>query len=367
MELCTGSRLHFGLLELAADQPNRFGGLGLMLERPRLLVQVGPADAWSAQQSLRLATSADSELQTRVEHAMAQTTRALGRARASDLTLRVLECPALHSGLGCGTQLATSVSTALQLALSLPEAGDSNALAPSEHWQPVEPSSAGSSDQRVTGLAALSGRGKRSAIGLHGFLYGGLVKDLGYPQTSLHVAETNTPSARPVTTGSCCFPSTWRIVLITGNHSGDMHGSHEERLMNRAGANANGRRAEMLELIGCCMDAALGSSFVEFTTSLDSYMDRASALFARVQAGPYRDEQTAARVQLARAAGLAAVGQSSWGPTVFGFAASQAAAERAVDELSDQLEHGAAQLLITRAANHGALWRTVQSGVQHAR
>ncbi len=36
LELSTGCRLNFGLLELAEGQPNRYGGLGLMLEAPQL-------------------------------------------------------------------------------------------------------------------------------------------------------------------------------------------------------------------------------------------------------------------------------------------------------------------------------------------
>ncbi len=34
IEVTTGSRLHFGLLELASEQPLRFGGLGVMLDEP---------------------------------------------------------------------------------------------------------------------------------------------------------------------------------------------------------------------------------------------------------------------------------------------------------------------------------------------
>ena len=34
LEVRTGCRLHFGLMELADGRPLRFGGLGLMLDQP---------------------------------------------------------------------------------------------------------------------------------------------------------------------------------------------------------------------------------------------------------------------------------------------------------------------------------------------
>src|SRR5436305_14858544 len=51
----TSSRLHFGLLSLAGQQgeavvpARRFGGVGLMVERPGLQVRATAAAAWSAE------------------------------------------------------------------------------------------------------------------------------------------------------------------------------------------------------------------------------------------------------------------------------------------------------------------------------
>jgi predicted sugar kinase len=61
IRVATASRLHFGLLGLAAATerwhdregaptlPARtFGGVGLMVERPGIILRAEPADAWSA-------------------------------------------------------------------------------------------------------------------------------------------------------------------------------------------------------------------------------------------------------------------------------------------------------------------------------
>ena len=95
-------------------------------------------------------------------------------------------------------------------------------------------------------------------------------------------------------------------------------------------------------------------------------MDIAATLFAAVQAGPYRDRTIAARVERAQAAGLRGVGQSSWGPTVFAFAETDEQAQQAAQELQAQLSHDSVEVIVTRAANHGASWRQLATGVQHA-
>lgn len=364
LELCTGSRLHFGLLELARGQPHRFGGLGLMLKWPQLLVEVRDLEGHSVDRIRAGNVSrATAEIQHRVQVVIARAESALGRRLPEQFALRVAECPPIHSGLGCGTQLAAAIASAAQLVLSPPallnQAPPARGL-----WRALVAPNACQDVQRVAELTRLSGRGKRSAIGLHGFLYGGLVQDMGY---DAHEPEWIESSVRPLDTRSCPLPSDWRVVLITSSESGDMHGIKEENLMDRAGDRPNSRRSEMLTLSDTCLEAGSSGDFLAFTSALQQYMDIASSLFAPVQAGRYRDLVIAQRVKLALDANLLAVGQSSWGPTVFGFAPTQAAAERAADPLRRQLVDPAVSVHIACVANQGAQWRTVSSGVQHAR
>ncbi|MGL4550515.1 MAG: beta-ribofuranosylaminobenzene 5'-phosphate synthase family protein [Gemmataceae bacterium] len=119
-----GSRLHFGLLALAG--PRRFGGVGLMINAPRLVVRAEPADEWVA------------------------TGRALEFARHFDAPHRITveEAPPEHCGFGTGTQLALAVGRAV-------------------------------SDLPLAEVVARTRRGKRSAIGVNGFERGGLLVDGG--------------------------------------------------------------------------------------------------------------------------------------------------------------------------------------------
>ena len=365
LELCTASRLHFGLLELAAGQPHRFGGLGLMVETPQLRVRI-------AEGAPAPPTKESGEIDRRVHSALEHVERMLGRCLPADCHVEVLEHPALHSGLGLGTQLAAAVTTAASLATTL-FSGSSQQLATTpSRWQPVAQAPASNYRNQIRELARLSGRGKRSAIGLHGFLYGGLVQDLGYQPdsgTCEHIPaaiESRPAPTRPIATRSVTFPSAWPVVLILATEGGDMHGAAEESLITAAGATPNREQLAMLELSESCMAAADRSDFDGFVDALERYMKIAASLFESVQAGRYRDKFIAQRVASASQAGLRGVGQSSWGPTVFGFAIERASAERAADHLRSQLVQHSVQVLVTQAAKHGARWRTSLSGVQHA-
>ncbi len=358
LELRTGCRLHFGLMELAPDQPLRYGGLGVMLDSPQVLLRasLALADAADHAPAIDLSTDVNSEVAAdhtaaefvkRVTAAVTTSTIASPPTHSVRMNLRVQAHPPLHSGLGCGTQLAAAAATLTRLATSARSVDDDSwqSLASPEdlHWFSVER------------LGQLSGRGKRSSIGLHGFLFGGLVQDYGHAPTSQKTGH------RPVMTRSTPMPDAWRVVLSPGNSSGDMHGAEEDRLIEHAGHIANPRSVEMLDLSDTCMLAARTADFDLFVASLENYMDLAANLFAPVQAGKYRNADVAKRVAMAKTAGLRAVGQSSWGPTVFGFARDAQHAQQCLQSMMQSHGIPQEQLQVCRFMNQGAQWRQLLS------
>jgi predicted sugar kinase len=382
-------------MELAAGQPHRFGGLGLMVQMPQVRIHVGAKLASPHRHA------AGEEIDTRVASALQFALAALQCPLPAPWSAAAVEHPRLHSGLGLGTQLAAGVAAAVAAAVHTADAespcaaqpadaacagqafaplleriaaAEGNPLQPlAEQNAPADPrhASGGSSSavarqaELVRTLARLCGRGKRSAVGLHGFLFGGLVQDFGQEPVQEH------EQSRSFGTRSCAFPSDWPIVLIMNTDGpyasgSEVCGAAEETLISRAGATPNRERARMLELSDTCMSSAAAGDYARFTHALDSYMDIAGTLFEPVQAGRYRDRTTAQRVELARVAGLRGVGQSSWGPTVFGLADSEVLAQLAVRELREALRGESVEVIITRAANQGASWRPLATGVQHA-
>ena len=88
------ARLHMGMLDASGDGPRRFGGLGVAVSRPVVVVE---------------ATSSD-ELRVEgpeAERALAVAQRCLASfGGATGAHVRVLEAIPAHAGLGSGTKLA---------------------------------------------------------------------------------------------------------------------------------------------------------------------------------------------------------------------------------------------------------------------
>ena len=322
LEVVTGSRLHFGLLELAAGQPLRFGGLGLMLTEPgwvlrfrnRANTAISPVQA-----PLEL------DLLERIEKVRTNLSQQFGHDL--EVKIDVLQALPMHSGLGAGTQLATAVAFGLLLLAG-------NRKVP-----------------QVDELVQLSGRGKRSGIGLHGFKHGGLILDEGHTLEAVRVVHATSVNLHP----------DWRVVLITPDQVSEVTGRYEASLIERLGQTPNPNREQMHKLAKVALElAVLADRFVEFTQILQEYVDAAGRLFSAGQGGMYNGESVSRAVELARESGLRAVGQSSWGPTVFGFAENQADAEQMVARLCLVRPNERWQIRICTPARQGASWRWIE-------
>ena len=135
------ARLHMGMLDASGDGPRRFGGLGVAVSRPAVVVEASASDELTVE-------GPDAERAL----AVAQRCRdALGLAAGA--RVRVLEAIPAHAGLGSGTKLALAVTAAL------------SALA----GQSPDPAA----------MARTAGRGARSAVGLWTFALGGFVVEGG--------------------------------------------------------------------------------------------------------------------------------------------------------------------------------------------
>jgi len=322
LEVVTGSRLHFGLLELAAGQPMRFGGLGLMLDEPGWVLRFSNDASLPTIATTHEAISTD--ISARIEQVREQVRQRTGRDFNAQID--VIRMLPMHSGLGAGTQLATAVAFGLLLSSRL------------------------TTDPKIDDLVQNSGRGKRSGIGLYGFIHGGLILDEGHSQETL----------RAVRATSVLLNHDWRVVLITPDQFDAVTGGYEASLLERLGQTPNSNRSRMVELAKRSLELARHvSGFVDFTAVLQEYVDAAGRLFAAGQGGMYNGESVSRAVGLAKETGLRAVGQSSWGPTVFGFAEKQADAEKIVAKLTKVRPSERWQIRICTPARQGASWRWI--------
>ncbi|MEZ6136883.1 MAG: hypothetical protein R3C53_18465 [Pirellulaceae bacterium] len=356
-EIQTGCRLHFGLMELAEGQAQRFGGLGLMLDRPgwrlRFSIPSGSTPAGLHGKSLQYSTTAE-ELYQRFA-------RVLGAS--SGISVELVQSLPLHSGLGAGTQFAAALAAGAQLIGNIKR--DDVRWEPLNGWSPID----AVLNVDATELASLAKRGLRSAVGLQGFLKGGLILDEGYDPDS---AATR---SRQVKTRCARFPEPWRTVLVIPHASASsgnrddlirVSGEQEAQLLNRIARQPNPHRETMFhiadEIVGrltAAPQASLGTDLLDqFSTVmslLEQYLRLAGELFREEQGGIFNGSELTAAAAAAEKAGLRGVGQSSWGPTIFGFAPDAATAERIACYLSELPAQY--QVLVANQASSGALWR----------
>ncbi len=187
------SRLHFGLFHVppggeARSDKRAFGGVGLMIDSPGVVVTAKPADSWQFEGSLA----------SRAQEFAMRYTMSLPAAERRPFQVLVERCPAEHTGLGVGTQLGLAVAKALAVAGGQEECSSAE-------------------------LAVRVGRGERSAIGVHGFDLGGLIVEGGKQP-----GEDISPVVAHVE-----LPHAWRVVLLTPPAPALWHGEPRTRRICR--------------------------------------------------------------------------------------------------------------------------------------
>ncbi len=364
LELRTGCRLHFGLIELSPRQPRCYGGLGMMLAEPsfELRFSQNPGAAGLSirgprnQAASNQAADEHGEVSRRLMDVVARRKRT-HPGHPLPGKIEVLSTLPLHSGLGAGTQLASAAAMALEIfekQIKAPEQGT--------NWRPVSdwlPALGDSQDAAASRLADWSGRGLRSSVGLSGFFGGGLILDVGRGESILagEDAAAAQPS-RPIATHRCELPPEWRVVLALPQSSNRVSGQEEARRLATIGRQPNPKREPMWQLAQeLVLNSDVHRDFERFADSLEQYMAWAGEMFAQDQGGYFNGTSVASTARLARQLGLRAVGQSSWGPTVFGFCDNATSARQLAKQLTERSDVPLQSVTITRSDHGGARFR----------
>ena len=274
------SRLHFGLLSWGDESPRRYGGVGLMVADPGLAIVATPAATWEASGPLAGRALA-------IARRVAERLGARG-IEAGPLHLHVESAPPEHVGLGVGTQLGMAVAR-----LVAEQAGLVGLAAPD--------------------LADLAGRGLRSGIGLHGFARGGLIVDGGRRHGDLAPVAPLLAHLE--------FPTEWSVLVIVPPGAAGPHGDVEARAFATipppaAEVVARLCRLVLLDLLPAVAECDLPG----FGAALGEIQARVGQGFAAAQGGTFARPDLEGLATFLGTLGLVGVGQSSWGPTLYGFA-----------------------------------------------
>lgn len=302
------ARLHLGFLDLNGGLGRKYGSIGLALDAPSTDIKVSRADRTAA-----LGPEAE-----RVQVIVDRCRQALGLS--GQYRVEVQRAIPAHAGLGSGTQLALAIGFALMrlegLSLSPQQIGD------------------------------LAGRGARSAIGMAAFEGGGFIVDGGRGQR-------NEPPPVLIQTP---FPESWRVLLVLDQTAQGAHGDREtqafaalppfpEALADRL------CRLVLMQLVPGLKEAdiaAFGAALTEIQAIVGGH-------FAAAQGGsPWTSPAVGELLQRAQGLGATGIGQTSWGPTGFGFVPSTDVADRLYHSLVEEAKARGLEIVIVRGRNAGA-------------
>ena len=273
------ARLHFGLLDLRGALGRRFGGIGAAAPEPTLLVSAGAADTLTV-------TGEDADRAADFARRFLTHHRLGHGARLS-----VHRALPSHAGLGSGTQLALAVARALAELYGL--ATDAPAL------------------------ARAVGRAQRSAIGTWTFDGGGLVLEGGRRPEHNDVAPL---------LARLRFPPSWRCVVAVPDSPPGMSGAAEAEAFAQLPPppERDAERVAHLVLMAL-LPAVAEDDLATFGAALSAIQSITGRWFAPVQGGTFAPGPSEELVRRMAEWGASGVGQSSWGPAVYGIVDGDAA------------------------------------------
>lgn len=313
----TPSRLHFGLLGWGPHAGRQFGGVGLMIQQPRLEIVAERAETWD------FAGPLSSRLRALVHEVSGRWGSVPGLERPpAPARVQVVSAPPEHLGLGVGTQVSLGL---VRLILEL----------------------SGVSEPPLAVLAALSDRGRRSGIGLHGFIHGGLLVDGGHGDLG----------SLPPLVSRLPFPEDWSILIVQPPGPRGRHGASEVQGFSQLPPMPERVTEKLcrLVLLGV-LPSVVERDLQSFGASLTELQRHVGAAFAPLQGGLYASRDSEELVTQLASMGLVGAGQSSWGPTLYAFGRLTDSERAEVRRrILDRWRLDPSAVLWTSAANRGAL------------
>ncbi|HZS57781.1 MAG TPA: beta-ribofuranosylaminobenzene 5'-phosphate synthase family protein [Gemmatimonadaceae bacterium] len=277
------ARLHFGMLDLAGTLGRRFGGIGAAVPTPSLLISAEPRERITAE-------GPEAERAIRFAHRFVDHYGIEGRGAHFCVHRAIPK----HNGLGSGTQLALAIARSMAELYAL--------------------------DDDPAGLATAVGRARRSAIGTWTFAHGGFVLEGGRRSGAGDAPDQPAPLLARLP-----IPPQWRCVIAVPRAALGVSGDAEVA----AFASLPEPPLRDVEHVAHVVLMSLLPALVEgdlstFGAALTEVQYVTGRWFAPAQGGAFAPGVGAALIAQMRDWGAAGVGQSSWGPAVYGIVGDEA-------------------------------------------
>jgi beta-ribofuranosylaminobenzene 5'-phosphate synthase len=310
------ARLHFGVLDLRGHLGRRFGGIGAAVPAPSVVVEAQAAPVMVAE-----GPDQDRALEFALRYL-----ESAGIGSAVGISVR--QAIPAHSGLGSGTQLGLAVARAL-----------------AELFE---------RDTETARLAAAVGRGQRSAIGTWTFDQGGFILEGGRRPGSARVAPL---------LARLPMPASWWCVVVVPEGTPGLSGEAEAAAFRNLPAPTEREVERVAHLVLMqLMPALADEDLPAFGTALSEIQRVTGGWFAPAQGGgAFAAGATGRMVRTMAEWGAAGVGQSSWGPALYGIAEGEPEASRLAERARAVL-NGRGAVYLSQFTNQGA--RVERSRIQ---
>jgi beta-RFAP synthase len=312
----TPARLHLGIIDLGGNLGRIFGGIGVAINHPNVILEAQPS------QSLTVEGEKSDTVKLLAEHFLKK------YHTEAKVTVNVKQTIPEHTGLGSGTQLILAVATALAKLFHV--------------------------EASIRDLALSSGRGTISGVGTAVFEKGGFVVEGGLK------TEKNKrfpiPQSFPPVIFHQSFPNDWLFVVAVPNVKRGFTDEEEVPAFKRLppmSAQEVGKicRLTMMKLLPSLIEHDI-ENFGEALTQIQIIVGE---YFAAVQGGKYSSPVAKECTEHMQKLGAKAVGQSSWGPTFYGLVQGEKQARKLQSYVQAFLDKGnGGKAFCVRANNRGA-------------
>jgi beta-ribofuranosylaminobenzene 5'-phosphate synthase len=308
VQVKTPARLHLGLIDMNGDLGRMFGGLGVGIDHPNVIVQAQNAENFSV-------TGQEAEFATILAKHFFSAYPAQPKVH-----INVVEAIPTHIGLGSGTQFSLAIATALaklfNVKASTPE------------------------------LAVAMGRARRTGVGTSIFERGGFVVDGG--------KNLNNKKFPPLIYRQP-FPSEWRFIVALPNLKEGLSNSEENSAFTKLSKAPAEDVGQICRLIMLKLLPALAEHDIEnFGDALTKIQVITGNHFAQTQGGTYSSPTAAECIEFMKKTGAYGVGQSSWGPALYGVVKQEEAKQTLTKVKAYLRKDVGGQAFIAKANNRGA-------------
>jgi len=313
------ARLHLGIIDLGGELGRLFGGMGVAINIPTVILQAEKS------QSLSIKGEKSELLRSFVELFLEKYNV------EPKFAVNVKQTIPQHVGLGSGTQLALATAVALAKLFNI--------------------------DASVQELAATMGRGKVSGVGTAVFDKGGFVLEGG---VKIRKNKVISSGSFPPVIFQASFPDDWFFTVAIPKVKRGLSGEEEANAFSSLPPMTMEQTGRISRLILMSLLPALKEKDTKtFGGALTQIQNIVGDSFASAQGGRFSSSISAKCISYMLKHGASGAGQSSWGPTVYGLVEGTKAAEKLSLEVQRFLQKSSGgQVFCTTANNRGAYIKT---------